>query len=60
MADRIKKLLPQARIVVCHGQMHSDDIDQVFHAFKSGQADILDRNDNHRKWHRYSRMQTQS
>lgn len=40
-ADRIKKLLPQARVVVGHGQMHSDEIDQVFHAFKNGQADIL-------------------
>ena len=40
-ADRIKKLLPQARIVVGHGQMSSDEIDTVFHAFKSGQADIL-------------------
>lgn len=38
---RIKKLLPQARVVVGHGQMHSDEIDSVFHAFKSGQADIL-------------------
>lgn len=40
-ADRIKKLLPQARVVVGHGQMHADEIDQVFHAFKSGHADIL-------------------
>lgn len=40
-ADRIKKLLPQARIVVGHGQMSNDEIDSVFHAFKSGQADIL-------------------
>lgn len=40
-ADRIKKLLPQARVVVGHGQMHSDEIDQVFHAFKNGHADIL-------------------
>jgi transcription-repair coupling factor (superfamily II helicase) len=40
-ADRIKKLLPQARVVVGHGQMSSDEIDSVFHAFKSGRADIL-------------------
>jgi len=40
-ADRIKKLLPQARVVVGHGQMSSDEIDLVFHAFKNGQADIL-------------------
>lgn len=40
-ASRIQKLLPQARIVVGHGQMSSDEIDTVFHSFKSGQADIL-------------------
>lgn len=40
-ADRIKKLLPHARVVVGHGQMGSDEMDMVFHAFKSGQADIL-------------------
>lgn len=40
-ADQIKKLLPQARIVVGHGQMSSDEIDTVFHTFKSGRADIL-------------------
>lgn len=37
----IKKLLPQARVVIGHGQMHSDEIDSVFHTFKNGQADIL-------------------
>lgn len=41
LGDRIKKLLPQARIVIGHGQMSNDEIDTVFHAFKSGQADIL-------------------
>lgn len=40
-AAYIQKLLPKARIVVGHGQMHSDEIDLVFHTFKSGQADIL-------------------
>ncbi len=40
-ADRIKKLLPQARIVVGHGQMSSDELDEVFHAFKNGRADIM-------------------
>lgn len=40
-ADRIQKLLPQVRIVVGHGQMSSDELDTVFHAFKSGKADIL-------------------
>lgn len=40
-ATRIKGLLPQARILVAHGQMDSDEIDAAFHAFKNGQADIL-------------------
>lgn len=40
-AAHIKKLLPQARVVVGHGQMHADEIDTVFHAFKNHQADIL-------------------
>lgn len=40
-AERIKKLLPQSRVVVVHGQMDSEEIDSVFHAFKSGHADIL-------------------
>mgnify|MGYP003394142975 CR=1 FL=1 len=40
-ADRLKKLLPKARIVVGHGQMSGDELDLVFHAFKKGDADIL-------------------
>ncbi|MBS3903976.1 MAG: transcription-repair coupling factor [Simkania sp.] len=39
--DELQSLLPQARIVVGHGQMSPDEIDTVFHAFKSGHADIL-------------------
>jgi transcription-repair coupling factor (superfamily II helicase) len=41
IASRIKKLLPQARVLVAHGQMHADEIDATFHAFKNGHADIL-------------------
>lgn len=40
-ASHIKKLLPQARVVVVHGQMHADEIDTVFHAFKNHHADVL-------------------
>ena len=40
-ASHIQKLLPQARIVIGHGQMSSDEIDTVFHTFKNGHADIL-------------------
>lgn len=39
--DELQKLLPSARIVVGHGQMSSDELDTVFHQFKSGYADIL-------------------
>jgi len=39
--DELQALLPKARIVVGHGQMPSEEIDTVFHAFKSGKADIL-------------------
>ncbi len=41
VAERLKKLLPKARIVVGHGQMHPDEIDIVFHKFKKYEADIL-------------------
>lgn len=41
MASRLGKLLPRARIIVAHGQMKAEEIDSAFHAFKSGQADIL-------------------
>lgn len=41
VAEELHKLLPEARIVVGHGQMSSDELDSIFHAFKSGQADIL-------------------
>ncbi len=40
-AYQIQKLVPHARIVVGHGQMHADEIDTIFHTFKSGNADIL-------------------
>ncbi len=41
VATRVKDLLPQARVLVAHGQMHADEIDATFHAFKNGHADIL-------------------
>ncbi len=40
-AAKIQKLVPHAKIVVGHGQMASDEIDSVFHAFKKGEVDIL-------------------
>lgn len=41
VSDELKKLLPQAKIVTGHGQMTGDELDTVFHAFKSGEADVL-------------------
>lgn len=41
VASKLKEMVPHARIVVGHGQMHADELDLVFHAFKNGQADIL-------------------
>ncbi len=39
--DRIQALAPQARIVIGHGQMPKDELEQVMRAFVKGQADIL-------------------
>ena len=41
VTEEIQRLVPQARIVTGHGQMSADELDTVFHAFKSGEADIL-------------------
>lgn len=41
VSEELSKLLPEARIVTGHGQMSPDEIDAVFHIFKSGEADIL-------------------
>jgi transcription-repair coupling factor (superfamily II helicase) len=39
--DHIQKLIKDAKIQVAHGQLSSDEIDDVFHAFKNGKSDIL-------------------
>jgi transcription-repair coupling factor (superfamily II helicase) len=41
MAQKLRTLLPHARIVVGHGQMHSDDLEEVMTKFVNGEADIL-------------------
>ena len=41
MADRLKRLLPHARIVVGHGQMDSDELEDVMTKFVNGEADVL-------------------
>src|SRR5213075_2836636 len=41
VAQKLKALVPQARMVVGHGQMHSDDLETVMTEFVNGQADVL-------------------
>src|SRR5438552_1839788 len=41
VAQKLKALVPQARIVVGHGQMHSDDLEEVMTQFVNGEADVL-------------------
>ncbi|MCX8091236.1 MAG: transcription-repair coupling factor [Verrucomicrobiae bacterium] len=41
MADRLRRLVPQARLVVGHGQMHSDELEEVMTRFVNGEADVL-------------------
>jgi len=41
MADRIRKLVPKARLIVGHGQMASGMLEKVMTRFINGDADIL-------------------
>ena len=41
VADKLKTLLPEARIVVGHGQMHADDLEEVMTRFINGEAEVL-------------------
>jgi transcription-repair coupling factor (superfamily II helicase) len=41
MRSTLQSLVPQARIVVGHGQMHADDLEEVMTQFVNGQADVL-------------------
>ena len=41
IAQKLRTLVPDARIVVGHGQMHSDDLEEVMTKFVNGEADIL-------------------
>ena len=41
MAQKLRTLLPHAKVVVGHGQMHSDDLEEVMTAFVNGEADVL-------------------
>ena len=40
-ATEVSQMLPQARIMVAHGQMHEADLADVMTAFSNGEADVL-------------------
>ena len=41
MAAKIRELVPEARVIIGHGQMDKDDLEVVMHAFVKGEADVL-------------------
>ncbi|MEI8194718.1 MAG: transcription-repair coupling factor, partial [Phycisphaerae bacterium] len=41
VADDIRQMVPDARIVIGHGQMHEHELEEVMHKFVQHQADIL-------------------
>jgi transcription-repair coupling factor (superfamily II helicase) len=41
VATRVRALVPRARILVGHGQMHADDLEEVMTKFINGEADVL-------------------
>jgi transcription-repair coupling factor (superfamily II helicase) len=41
MAERVRRLVPEARVVVAHGQMDEAQLEQVMISFAHGEADVL-------------------
>ncbi|ERI08767.1 transcription-repair coupling factor [Aneurinibacillus aneurinilyticus] len=41
MADQIRMLVPDARVVVAHGQMNETELESVMLSFLEGEADVL-------------------
>ena len=41
LTDRLRKLVPEAKFVVGHGQMHEDQLEQVMLDFSAGEANVL-------------------
>jgi transcription-repair coupling factor (superfamily II helicase) len=41
MEQKLRALVPQARILVGHGQMNADDLEEVMTTFVNGEADVL-------------------
>src|SRR5438132_12704893 len=41
IANRLRRLVPEARIAVAHGQMHEDQLEQTMLGFAEGEYDVL-------------------
>ncbi len=41
VALRVKKLCPQARVIIGHGQMDEHELEEVMHKFVNAEADVL-------------------
>jgi transcription-repair coupling factor (superfamily II helicase) len=41
MADHLRRIVPEAKIIIGHGQMEEDELERVMSQFADGQADIL-------------------
>ncbi len=41
MADTVRQLVPEARVVYAHGRMKDDELESVMHAFVRREADVL-------------------
>ncbi|MEJ0090795.1 MAG: transcription-repair coupling factor [Limisphaerales bacterium] len=41
MRAKLQSLVPTARILIGHGQMHADDLEEVMTKFVNGEADVL-------------------
>jgi len=41
VADRIRRIVPECRVLVGHGQMHDRALEEVMHAFVRREADVL-------------------
>ena len=40
-ADRVRRIVPRARVAVAHGQMRERELEDIMHRFVSGEVDVL-------------------
>jgi transcription-repair coupling factor (superfamily II helicase) len=40
-ADRVRRIVPRARVAVAHGQMRERELEDIMHRFVSGDVDVL-------------------